>query len=312
MSGQKMQAVFIGGADRSGTTFFGSLLGAHSRCIVTPESQFNTELCRKYETQPWNPAEARGVLKRHERFRIWELEIPEDFGEVSRSWPEMMLTLVDLYGRRELDKVVPEERIWIDHTPSNLDRMELLRRHYPGAKFLHIVRDGRALAASHRRVWWGQDDPLKMAAFWHRKLACAFANECRFPGEAMTVRYEDLVERTEETLARVTEFLGIGFETQMLAGDGLKVPEYTRHQHALVGRPADPTRIASWRRQLSSREIEIFEAEAGEMLEILGYERLYENPRPVTKAEKLGFQLRYRLKRTRRKLRRQLEKAGIG
>jgi hypothetical protein len=145
-----------------------------------------------------------------------------------------------------------------------------------------------------------------MAAFWHRKLAAAFANACRFPGEVMTVRYEDLVERTEETLREVTEFIGIDFEAEMLKADGLKVPKYTKKQHELVGRPAERSRVDSWRRQLSSREIEIFEAEAGRMLEILGYGREYETPRPATEAEKLGFRLRYRLKRTRRKLRRYL------
>ena len=55
-----MIPAFIGGSGRCGTTLLGAILGAHTRCLVTPESHFKFDLCRdcqrEYLKQPIPPA----------------------------------------------------------------------------------------------------------------------------------------------------------------------------------------------------------------------------------------------------------------
>jgi hypothetical protein len=49
------------------------------------------------------------------------------------------------------------------------------------------------------------------------------------------------------------------------------VPDYTLRQHRLVERAPDPSRIDAWRDRLSRRQIEAFEFETAELLDLLGY-----------------------------------------
>ena len=55
----------------------------------------------------------------------------------------------------------------------------------------------------------------------------------------------------------------------------------------LVGAAPSATRAESWRKNLSAREIEIFELGAGALLDTLGYARDYPFPRVATRSEKI-------------------------
>ena len=46
-------------------------------------------------------------------------------------------------------------KYWVDHTPVNLKFFMHLVKHYERAKFIHIVRDGRAVASSVIPLEWG-------------------------------------------------------------------------------------------------------------------------------------------------------------
>jgi hypothetical protein len=70
----------------------------------------------------------------------------------------------------------------------------------------------------------------------------------------------------------------------------------------MVGQRPDRRNIESWKERLSGREIEIFESEAGRMLELLGYPREYSHPRRVSKLEKIGFYMQKRKIRIRKEL----------
>ena len=65
-------------------------------------------------------------------------------------------------------------------------------------------------------------------------------------------------------------------------------------QHALVGKPPDASRAEAWRKTLSPRQVELFEAEVRALLPILGYEPVYgETPRPMRPWSALWFQARH-------------------
>jgi hypothetical protein len=68
-----MKKILIGGADRSGTTMLGSLLGSIPNSIVTPESLFKTEVTFEL----FNSDEYRQKLNKNWRFKTWNVE--DDF-----------------------------------------------------------------------------------------------------------------------------------------------------------------------------------------------------------------------------------------
>jgi hypothetical protein len=61
----------------------------------------------------------------------------------------------------------------------------------------------------------------------------------------------------------------------MSEGGSFKPPILTSDQHRLVGSPPDSTRAFSWQKELSRRQIEIFENVAGEVLFHLGYKTIH-------------------------------------
>ncbi|MGH2754847.1 MAG: sulfotransferase family protein, partial [Actinomycetota bacterium] len=162
--------------------------------------------------------------------------------------------------------------VWIDHTPNNIRRAATLAQAFPDASFVHLVRDGRAVAASLMKVEWGPNSVHRAAHYWLEGTSFGLAAESWLKDRCVRVRYEDLIARTDGTLRWLTSELGIEHHADMAHGGGLEVPVYTKEQHALVGRPPEQSRASAWERELSDREIEIFEAVVGDQLSMLGYE----------------------------------------
>lgn len=270
-----MRAVFIGGAPRSGTTLLGSLLGGHPECVVTPESSFKVDELI-YRTSPENgtiDSHAIRSLLENPRFRTWELELDaEDTEELeqTKAVAEAMFLLARAYAR-----VTDRESatLWVDHTPSNIRYVDRLRAHFPDAKFVHLVRDGRAVSASVLPLNWGPNTIGAAARDWMEHVAAGLAAESRLPPtQIRRVRYEDLVRDSAREVRRLCEFLQIEFRDSMLAGTGFQPEMYSRFLHPLVGRPPQAERISAWEDRLESRDIEMFEALTGDVLACLGYD----------------------------------------
>ncbi|MEE2711619.1 MAG: sulfotransferase [Planctomycetota bacterium] len=267
-----MRPVFIGGCSRSGTTLLGSMLGAHSDALCTPESQFKTEAFREHD--PLSPnadlAAAFTWLRHHRRFRFWGLPASPADAKLDDGYRGLLEWIVGRYG----DSVGKHEStVWVDHTPNNLERGRALLSVFPEARFVHIVRDGRAVAASVLPLDWGPNTIREAATWWASKLAFGLAAESHLASDQIIrVRYEDLLHHPARELERLCEALDMPFEERMIDATGFQAPSYTTTQHELVGQLPNASRADRWRTQLSDRDIEIFEARAQDLLVYLGYE----------------------------------------
>ncbi|MBM4256138.1 MAG: sulfotransferase [Deltaproteobacteria bacterium] len=268
-----MHPLFIGGCERSGTTLLGAMLGSHREYLCVPEMQFKFDICRLAAADHEDAVDASALLRavgQRSSFRIWELGLDEPMlPQQPMTCRELMEWLVQLYGKK-VNKPTP--RFWVDHTPKNIRYARTLFQCFPDAKMLHIVRDGRAVEASVLPLDWGPNTIENAARFWAECLAYGFAAEIRWPRQVIRVRYEDLVRDPHHTLQSVCTALAIPFDPIMSEVRGFQVPPYTANQHSLTGHRPNPTRVNSWERNLSSRQIEIFESLTTDLLTILGYE----------------------------------------
>ncbi len=301
----RIRAVFVGGAARSGTTMLGDLLGAHPEHVCLPETSYKVDVIRHAR---WGRADAdlAGGIARvgaHPKFRETGVALP---ALAEPSLPALFDAIVTTYGER-IGK--PAGRIWIDHTPSNIAIGRTLLELFPDAKLIHLVRDGRAVAASMIPLDWGPNNVVSAARAWLRTIAQGLALEVAHPDRVLRVTYEDLVADPATALARVCRFAGIAYDPAMARGGGLRVPPTTAGQHALVGKPPDPSRAHAWKQQLSRRDIEIFESEVRSLLALLGYEPMFgEAARGLTPLGNLVYQAHHlardvmvnRLRRRRR------------
>jgi hypothetical protein len=228
----------------------------------------------------------------HRRFRLWDLApdpAPLSSEEDSQAIAKVTRWLVSQWATHT---GTSHPAVWVDHTPTHLRRAETLLELFPDAVFLHLVRDGRGVAASLMPLPWGPCDPSSAALFWARSLADGLALEARHPDLVLRVHFEDLVTRTQETLERICGFVQLDFHHRMLKADGFQVPRRKRSQHQLIGGPVLASRASAWRNSLAHREVEIFESQCLGLLSSLGYELQVPGARPPTRWERLRFSLR--------------------
>ncbi len=269
------QHVFIGGCSRSGTTLLGAMIGAHTDCICSPESHFKIDTLRAIKRGAVNdhPTDLLALIKRHWRFKIWELDLDTPPDDAVNSYPRLLDWIVARYARQQNK---PDASIWIDHTPENASYTGSLFELFPDAKMIHLVRDGRAVAASILPLDWGPNSIIKAARWWMRMTSFGLAAESTYgPGRVMRVNYENLVQEPEQTMRRISDFLGLAFQPGMLEATGFNPPSYTSRQHKLVGNRPDPSVVNRWESKLTARQVEIFENLTRDFLPFLGYDLKY-------------------------------------
>ena len=270
--------VFIVGCSRSGTTLLGAMLGAHMHCLCIPESQFKTQILPSVgiARMRMNVLEALEAISLNYRFKIWDMPLDtaalaED--KTVKTYAELIEWLVVLYGRKCRKE---NWHVWVDHTPGNIEYLDLLFDLFPAAKAIHLVRDGRGVTASILPLDWGANTITEAAHWWLEKMSFGLAAELRWgPDRIERIRYEDLVSEPARTLKRICAFVGLEYEDAILEASGFQVPKYTESQHVLIGRKVDPSRADAWKESLSQRDIEIFEAIARDFLAYLKYEPMF-------------------------------------
>jgi hypothetical protein len=203
--------------------------------------------------------------------------------------------------------------LWIDHTPRNMRFALSLSRLAPEAKFIHLVRDGRAVAASILPLDWGPNDIVEAAWYWARQIAPGLAAAARLgPERLLSVRYEDVVLEPAQRLKEICGWVEIPYDEAMVYSRDYSVLPYTAAQHSLVAQPPDPSRTTSWQDKLSARQIESFEYLTGDLLSCLGYEPQYgiraRRPRTLDHAKDLAVSVLMRQLNKGRKL---LRRVGL-
>ena len=262
------------GVSRSGTTLLKEMLDRHSQLAIPTESYFVPQLWDRHGADVDREAFVADVA-RIARIVEWGVG-PED---VRRRLPErtsfadavqaIYLAYAEARGKSRFG----------DKTPAYMQRLDLLERAFPGAQYVHIVRDGRdaclSFLAMKRRPRFNWARPRGVAGFaaqWRKEVEEAQSfGATTAAGRYLELRYEDLVAAPEPRLREICKFLGIELEPQML--------EYHRDvdpqrllDHPMLAEPPKEARTR-WREQMSPEDVRRFEAIAGDLLERLGYER---------------------------------------
>lgn len=107
-----------------------------------------------------------------------------------------------------------EAFIWGDKTPGYVNHILLLKRLFPEAKFLHIIRDPRDYCLSVRKTW-GRSI-YRAAERWRRTIDYAqqTANKIK-QVDYMELSYESLLEKPEKVLMNICGFLNCQYTPDM-------------------------------------------------------------------------------------------------
>ena len=179
------QPIFIAGCPRSGTTFLASLLGAAKDVVVTPESQFKTQLVK--EDEPLDVETYKDKVLGNFRFLVWNIKVDRSELDTIDNYHDFIQFLVHRYAEKEGKA---ESKFWIDHSPGNILQSRKLAPHFPNAKFIYLVRDGRAVANSMIPLDWGPNTIYQAAIQWRNNLALHEEMLNSHNIDVMRVKYE--------------------------------------------------------------------------------------------------------------------------
>jgi hypothetical protein len=222
--------LFVGGTGRSGTTIAAELVGAHPEVALVPiELRFHVDpggLCdlaagvvsledfqrrmrrRWYERSPSNLGGPRGLHVIAERpvMRRSLRRLAERYD--ADPWGACGAYLSDVVRPFRLEQGAGT---FVEMTPTNARATDGLFRMLPQARLVHMVRDGRDVAASVARRGWGPDTVEEALVWWADTLITIDAASRRTdPARVLTLRLEALVgPRREEHLARLLDFYGL-------------------------------------------------------------------------------------------------------
>jgi hypothetical protein len=277
--------IVVLGVSRSGTTLLKEMLDRHSAVAIPTESYFIPQLWDRHGQRPDRDAILTD-LGRLARLREWGVT-PEDVAARISARPSFAEVVQAVY--RAYADARGKQRFG-DKTPAYMQHLELLERAFPGAQYVHIVRDGRDAALSfvamrrRPRFNWARARGLEdFACQWDYEVKAArrFGSTVA-GGRYLELRYEDLVEAPAARLGEVCAFLSLRFEERMLDYH-LAVEAGTLQDHPRLAEP--PTAgLRDWAREMVARDAERFEAVAGPLLSDLGYRRAYPVPSRAVRA----------------------------
>jgi Sulfotransferase family len=202
--------IFVMGSPRSGTTVLARALNRHPDFWASDETLFMPALFGggrvESEIERWTSRPRGSWLRRQ---------------NVSR---EEFLSYLGM-GLNALFTNRSEGKRWIDHTPHHVLMAEVLAAMFPGAFFLHLLRDGRRVVHSmihfSDKLAEDQREEMKAGGFfpawvtnfkvacqtWQERTAAGLAFCEKHPERALNVRLEELARNPGQAFEDVLSFL---------------------------------------------------------------------------------------------------------
>jgi hypothetical protein len=273
------QPFFVVGSDRSGTTWLRLMLNEHSRLTVPRESHFLVELVAALPLTGRLDREkaelAVQIITGHRRWPDWNIEAGEVVAAVSKLEHPSLARIVDVVFRLGGGS----KPRWGDKTPIYVRHISKLAEVFPGARFIHVIRDGHDVCLSLETAGWFEDTMWHRARYWNEIVSLGRSQGARLgPERYLEVHYEDLVLNTAETLRRLCSFLGEDFEDGMLESHrsaGENIAPWEAKIHAKTMRPPESSDVRRWKREMGTLSIAVIECVAGGLMDALGQERRF-------------------------------------
>lgn len=263
--------ICILGVPRSGTTMLASMLSSTTETIALPEMSYLHDIMELDSKGALNLEKFREILLASHRFKNSEIcENDEQLSDlfVPDDLRASISNILETYNQRTDRKNFSH---WVEHTPHNTRAADLWLKYYPYAKFVHIVRDGRGVAASTMNRAWGLKDIVRLSENWNSRINSIRQLQARLGDNFTEVRYEDLIQFPESTLRRVCEITGLGFQQSMLDNNGISNLKHLGGA-ALIGKKVDISRIHGWKKELKDWEVRHFTATCRDNLQHYNYD----------------------------------------
>lgn len=258
---EKNSPIFIVGSSRSGTSLLAAMLSAHSRIACGPETQVlnklnQTTLATILNDPKWPQRAVQGLSRVTlagqrviDIYKTTETELAEFLMDRQPSIAALIESITLNFANKQ------HKPRWAEKTPRHLLHLDTIRREFPDAKIIRIIRDPRDSALSMRKLNWTSDDYLPNLYIWNKwyEHTDPFFSTDK---NSTTISYEDLVHSPQQVLSSLCNFIEERFEDNMLrtrkSGQLVSTPNEVWKKQ--VSKELDTNRCYRWKKELSTVE----------------------------------------------------------
>jgi len=295
------KTLFLTGIGRSGTTLLQQMLHAHSQINFQPETHF----FKKYIVpQLLGKTLSNSALVSLIAEDNYLKRLPLYAQKILQNLKPNLLSLASGF-----DRILHVENCiyGADKDTEHVRYLPHLKKVYPNAFVINIIRDPRDVTLSRKKTPWG----AKRSTVFHAAEYIYYFKKMQREGAALfgkqyiELKFEDLISAPSETLKTLTNALNLDFETEML--------DYGKQANSLIAQDekawkgnADQPIIKEnknkWERELNPNVVGLLESELFEEMTGLGYEISGAKCNLKTKAEYKLVTAAFALKTQREKL----------
>ena len=182
-----------------------------------------------------------------------------------------------------LDSVARQQNTqrWAFYDPDNVLHFRKVKKDIPNALFVHIIRDGRDIALSLKKMGgfaplpWDRGETSSLVAtalYWQWMVH--HGRECGrlFPADYIEVRYEDLITSPREALSRLGSFIDHDLDYDRIQSESLGSLSKTNSSFREEGSKENINPLGRWKERLSPENIAAIESTVGACLKENGYQ----------------------------------------
>jgi len=309
-------AFFAVGYQKSGTTWLMRMLDSHPEILCKGEGRFfgagwRQESVRRIDDRR-PPSSLHNAVLDAEYLKLWiERSVWSRNDDAEEHLTNLIRMSIDYFLTGELSKT--SKRLVGDKSPLLTDTvLEEIAGIYPEAKVIHIIRDGRdaAISAVHHSWNFGRagknaETTAKREAYRRDQRELRGAGESIFAGNSLSklakewsdrvdknvkdgqsllgsnyseVRYEDLLEKPEEELRRLLNYLGAEASEEIVRRC-VSAASFEKLSKGRKKGEEDPSSFfrkgvaGDWRNTFTEEDRRVFKEVAGDLLIKLGYEK---------------------------------------
>jgi hypothetical protein len=273
----KLPAVFIVSSGRSGTTLLSSMLNASEEIYIPYESDFIARAYPYYhQKKKLDRQDYKTITK------LFQATAQEDGWGMSEDYLFSYLIERSPQTFAEVNSVIceafhkqesTEELLWGIKAPVLIASLERIKQVCPTAKIVHLIRDGRDVYLSYKKVHktseikFGPKGVIENALYWVDGLK-RVEDFLKINGDSQIyeLRYSDLVSNPQLELKKLCDYLGIEYKALMhenfndLERNQKIAPKYLRKTiHQKLQNGLDSKNTNKYKEQMTTREKVVFE-----------------------------------------------------
>lgn len=168
---------------------------------------------------------------------------------------------------------------WAVYDPDTVLRVSIIKREIPDALFVHIIRDGRDIAISLRKLGgfnpfpWsrGKRSLEETALYWQWLVNKGRRAGQRIPRDYTEVHYEELACDPRSTLGRLSTFLDHDLDYDRIQANALGTLSNSNSSFRADAAVAGQNPVQRWKQTLAPDEVASLEWHIGKTLTAAGY-----------------------------------------